>query len=253
MRKISNRLLLLAAFLPMAVTAVPNGVVMTKTGGQGDHQVFYCNANFPAAQVKQAYKNSYHIVTVDFVNNEWCVVMNRHMNWGYQSYTIAGNLPINFIDDGLKDGLTITSIAASPGQIAIVMTQNSHWKQGSYTLYTAPWMIGAGPRGDSGKEYLVDFARIPDNGFNTPHWIAAYGTNATLTAQNKSDRTRFPHVHIHNQWNSGYMVDLLYFHYDRWWTVSSRRNTATSQYIHDYSSDVVNQKWQEGFYITDLY
>ncbi len=247
-------LLLLVMLGTVPVLAAPNGMVMTdKKHVQGDHQVFYCRSTFPKDSVDSAFKSKYHIIAVDYVKNEWCVTMNRNLNWGYQSYNISGNIPFKYINEGQADGLTITSMASSSGQIVIVMTQNSPWKQGDFSLYTAPWMIGVGPRGDQGNLFLSAVASIPNASVTGPKWIAAYGTHSSMQAQKKEGRSSFPGLHISNQWQAGYQIDFMFWGAGKWWVVTSKRGVSTRQSYIKYSRESINQKWAEGYYISDIY
>ncbi len=220
---------------------------------QGDHQVFYCQSSFPKSSVDSAFKSKYHIIAVDYVNGEWCVTMNRNLNWGYQSYNISGSIPFNYINEGQSDGLTITSMASSSSQIVIVMTQNSPWKQGDFSIFRAPWMIHTGPRGDQGNLFLSAVASIPNASVTGPKWIAAYGTHSSMQAQTKEGRSSFPGLHIRNQWKAGYQIDFIFWGADKWWVVTSKRNSSTRQSHLKYSREGINKKWADGYYISDFY
>lgn len=238
----------------ISAMGAPSGVVMTdKNFVGGDHQVFYCSRSFPKDSIDAAFKSNYHITAVDYINNEWCVIMNRNLNWGYQSYKITGSIPFKYINEGQSDGLTITSMASSSSNIIIVMTQNGPWQRGTFSLYAAPWTIGTGPRGDQGNFYLSSVASIPNAPITGPKWIAAYGTHSKMQAQAKEGRSSFPSVHISNQWKANYLIDFILWGAGKWWVITSKQTKSPKQSYLKYSREAINQKWADGFYISDFY
>lgn len=245
-------------FLSMPVLASPNGILGTAQPDLGKGQIIHCQNTFPEELVSESGENGYVIVSADYVDKQWCVSMNNNLDWGYQSYSLTRDIPYGYIKEGHADGMTITSMAASPNKLVVVMTQDSPWKQGRIAMYKSPKDIQAGPTGANNDEYLSAMVRLPrtSNGpgnNNGEVWLAAYGANETLEAQEIEERRRFPGSYIAKQWDQEYRIDSLLYDKGRWFAVSSKRKDTPKQSYRTYSSSDVDKIWEDGFFITDFY
>lgn len=258
MQKISNFITPFFLLITTAAVANPNGALLTEQKDLGDRQIFHCETDFPSEAVDKSGENKYVIVAVDYVDDQWCVTMNRNLDWGFQSYHISGDVPYAYIEEGHGDGLTITSMASSSTEIVIVMTQKTAWKKGRISLHKSATSIPVGPAGENKNEYLSAIAKIPRNpggpGINTSEtWIAAYGVNQNLEAQKIEARTRFPGSYIARQWEEGYRIDSILLDQGQWLTISSKGKELHKQSYREYKDSEIDKVWTDGFFISDFY